>query len=121
MSRTPDIAAAAPLMEEVEAGTSLWRDAWFRLRKNRMAAASFVVLALLSLACFLGPFVIRYTVHYTYEGQNLELGASRPSARHWLGTDALGRDQLTRLLHGGRVSLLVGLAATAVALRLRTA
>jgi len=39
-----------------------------------------------------------------------------PQAGHWLGTDALGRDQLTRLLYGGRVSLMVGIVATGVAL-----
>ncbi|MBI3877610.1 MAG: ABC transporter permease subunit [Verrucomicrobia bacterium] len=99
-------------IDEVEAGSSLWHDAWLRLRKNHMATASFIILAVLALACFVGPFVSRHT----YEGQDLALGASSPSAKHWLGTDALGRDQLTRLLYGGRVSLLVGLAATAVAL-----
>ncbi|MBM3876766.1 MAG: ABC transporter permease [Verrucomicrobia bacterium] len=97
---------------EIESGSSLGHDAWLRLRKNHMATASFIVLALLALACFLGPFASPYT----YEGQDLALGASPPSAKHWLGTDQLGRDQFTRLLYGGQVSLLVGLAATMVAL-----
>ncbi|HAB55635.1 MAG TPA: peptide ABC transporter permease, partial [Cellvibrionales bacterium] len=53
---------------------------------------------------------------YGYETQNLALGASAPSAQHWLGTDIHGRDLMTRLMYGGRISLMVGFAATAVSL-----
>jgi len=53
---------------------------------------------------------------YGYEEQNLLLGASPPSAEHWLGTDIFGRDMLTRIMYGSRVSLMVGFIATAVAL-----
>ncbi|HUI06336.1 MAG TPA: ABC transporter permease subunit [Verrucomicrobiae bacterium] len=98
--------------EDVEGGTSLWRDAWHRLARNRMAVASAIVLAVLSLASALAPWI----APYSYEEQNLDLRAVPPRADHWLGTDALGRDQLTRLLYGGRISLMVGIAATGVAL-----
>jgi oligopeptide transport system permease protein len=53
---------------------------------------------------------------YGYEEQNIALGASGPSLQHWLGTDTFGRDLLSRILYGGRVSLAVGLVATAVSL-----
>ena len=53
---------------------------------------------------------------YSYEAQNLDLGASPPSAAHWLGTDIFGRDLLTQIMYGGRISLAVGFIATAVAL-----
>ena len=53
---------------------------------------------------------------YGYAQQNLELGATPPSAAHWLGTDVFGRDLLTQVMYGGRVSLAVGFIATAVAL-----
>jgi len=53
---------------------------------------------------------------YSYEAQNLDLGASPPSATHWLGTDIFGRDVLTQIMFGGRISLAVGFIATAVAL-----
>ncbi len=99
--------AAAP-----EEGSSLWHDAWLRLRKNRLAVFGAAALILVALACFVGPFFSPYG----YEEQNLDLGAAGPSAAHWLGTDTLGRDLLVRLLYGGRVSLGVGLAATFVAL-----
>jgi len=95
-----------------EAGRSLWQDAWARMRKNRMAVFGAIALAIIAAASLIGPLVIAYG----YEEQNLLLGAAPPSAAHLLGTDKLGRDQLARILYGGRVSLLVGVAATAVSL-----
>jgi len=95
-----------------EAGSSLWQDAWVKLRKNRLAICGLVVLLLLGLVSLLTPWI----APYGYEEQNLILGASPPSAEHWLGTDIFGRDMLTRIMYGGRVSLTVGLIATAVAL-----
>ena len=77
-----------------------------------MAVASAIILAMLSLTSALAPWI----APYSYEEQNLDLRAVPPQAHHWLGTDALGRDQLTRLLYGGRVSLMVGIVATGVAL-----
>jgi oligopeptide transport system permease protein len=98
--------------EPLEQGTSLWRDAWHRLAKNKLAIAGAVILLVLALASFAGPLFLQQS----YETQNLQLGATPPSAQHWLGTDTLGRDLLVRLLYGGRVSIAVGLCATAVAL-----
>ncbi len=95
-----------------ESGHSLWADAWRRLRKNRLAFISGLLLPTLALLCLVAPFFLPYT----YQDQNLALGATAPSAEHWLGTDILGRDLLVRMLHGGRVSLGVGLCATVVAL-----
>ena len=97
---------------EVEKGTSLWQDALHRLMGNRLAAAGFVVLCGMGLVSLLTPWL----APYSYEETDLELGAAAPSPRHWLGTDPLGRDTLTRILYGGRISLMVGFAATAVSL-----
>jgi len=97
--------------DELEHGTSLWSDAWHRLRKNRLAVFGGVILLTLSLLCLLGPIFSQ-----SYQEQNLDLGATAPSAAHWLGTDTLGRDLLSRILYGGRISLTVGLVATFVAL-----
>jgi len=94
-----------------ELSHSPWADAWRRLRANRLAVAGAAALAALALACAAGPLFSQ-----SYEAQNLELGAVPPSAAHWLGTDTLGRDLLARTLYGGRISLMVGLVATAVAL-----
>jgi oligopeptide transport system permease protein len=103
---------ARRLLDQAEQGTSLWRDAWLRLRKNRMAVFGFVVVALISLASIFGPFFITHD----YDTTNLDRVSQPPSADHWLGTDKLGRDQFSRILYGGRISLMVGLCATAVSL-----
>jgi oligopeptide transport system permease protein len=99
-------------LEEAERGSSLWRDTWYRLGKNKMAVIGVCVLILITLAAFIGPLFLSQS----YETQNLELGAIPPGARHWLGTDTLGRDLFVRILYGGRVSMAVGFCATAVAL-----
>ena len=98
--------------ETAEKGTSLWQDAWHRLKKNRLALFGLTVLISLCIIALLTPWI----APYGYEQQNLQLGASPPSAAHWLGTDIFGRDMLTRILYGSRVSLMVGFIATGVAL-----
>lgn len=97
---------------EVEKGASLWRDGLRRLAKNRLAVAGLIVIVCAVLACALTPLI----APYSYEEQDLTLRAVGPCVKHWLGTDPLGRDLLTRILYGGRISLLVGFAATAVSL-----
>jgi oligopeptide transport system permease protein len=109
--------APAPTPEELEQGSSLWHDAWLRLRTNKLAVFGMGSLVLVTVACLAGPWLSSYG----YEEQNLDLGAAAPSLRHWLGTDTLGRDLLVRVLIGGRVSLGVGLAATFVALTIGVA
>jgi oligopeptide transport system permease protein len=92
--------------------TSPWAQMWQRLKRNHMAVAGIIILALLIAAALLAPVL----TPYSYEQQDLVLGATPPSASHLLGTDDLGRDLLTRMLYGGRVSLAVGLCATLVSL-----
>ena len=111
-SNTSPLGAPYLASSDAEQGTSLARDAWHRLQKNRLAVAGGILLIALSLLCVVGPWFLRFS----YQEQNLDLGASAPSAMHWLGTDTLGRDLLVRLLYGGRISLGVGLSATFVAL-----
>ncbi|HWW44162.1 MAG TPA: ABC transporter permease [Acidimicrobiia bacterium] len=79
---------------------------WRRLRRHRPAVVSAVVLVLLAAACFAAPLLAPYGPNQ----QNLALGAVGPSLRHWFGTDELGRDELSRLLYAGQISLEIGLA-----------
>ncbi len=114
-SRSPSSAPAAapsPAAAAPETASSLWGDAWHRLRKNKLALAGGIFLLLITLACFIGPSLSRYG----FEEMNLDRTFEAPTADHWLGTDQIGRDLLTRLLKGGQVSLLVGFIATTVAL-----
>ena len=96
--------------DEVEKGSSLWRDAWRRLRKNRAAVASGLVLLALVLACVLVPELSAYR----YDRADLSIGAQPPSMRHWMGTDYFGRDLMARVFFGGRISFAVGIVATLV-------
>lgn len=85
---------------------------WQRFGRDRAAVWSGRFLAVVTLVCCLSPWI----APYGYMEQNLALSAMPPSASHWLGTDLLGRDVLSRLLQGGMISLCVGLIATTVAL-----
>ena len=85
---------------------------WQRFRKDRAAVWSGWFLVAIAAVCFLSPWISPYP----YMEQNLAQSAMAPSSAHWLGTDLLGRDVLSRLLQGGMISLFVGLIATAVAL-----
>lgn len=91
---------------------SLGQDAWERLRQNRMAKLGGLIFITICLLCLIGPLLISHS----YETTDLAYGAQPPSAQHWFGTDDLGRDVLVRTLIGGRISIGVGFAATAVAL-----
>ena len=92
--------------------STLWSDAIYRLTRNKAAMFGAFILFILILCAALAPWI----APYSYSFQNLELGASPPSAAHLLGTDVLGRDLLSRILYGARISLLVGFVTTGVAL-----
>jgi oligopeptide transport system permease protein len=115
-----------------EQGTSLWKDAWRRLRRNQMATASMVLLLLVAGSCLFQHLLFHgipwwtgtagpafpadsfYALHLdhtrTHEGETY----APPSAEHWFGTDSLGRDLFARTLFGGGISFLVGLVGTVV-------
>jgi peptide/nickel transport system permease protein/oligopeptide transport system permease protein len=84
---------------------------WARLRKNPVAVAAMVVLAFITLAAVLGPFVYRVDPHATSKEQ-----FSPPSAAHPFGTDNNGRDTLARVMEGARISLLVGICGAFISL-----
>ncbi|MBI5095393.1 MAG: ABC transporter permease [Candidatus Hydrogenedentes bacterium] len=106
------VTEGGPNTLEAERGVSLWQDAWRRLRRNRPATAGLVLLVTLVVVAAATPWI----APYSYSAQDLEMGAVRPNLHHWFGTDQLGRDIFTRILYGGRISLLVGFCATGVSL-----
>jgi oligopeptide transport system permease protein len=86
--------------------------AWQRLRRNRVAIAGALLLTAIALACVFLPLLFKLDPNLTQPA----LHHQPPSARFLFGTDTLGRDVLARVLVGGRTSLLVGIATTAVSI-----
>jgi oligopeptide transport system permease protein len=92
-----------------------WRDAWLRMRRNRMAVACGIIFIGIVLFSVVGPWIVGSTWGYTFDKMNVHYGPHGPSWSHWFGTDALGRDLMVRVMEGGRIALLVGLVASLVA------
>ncbi len=90
---------------------SRFKDVWRQLRKNKLAVVALVVLVLLLLVAIFGPLI----APYPYAQQNPRASYAGSSAEHWLGTDKLGRDILSRLIVGARYSLEMGVIAVAIA------
>jgi len=95
-------------------GDSLARDAWRRLRKNKAAMVSLVLLILMALTCIIGPWCLHWGLD-DVDWDNFMTGPSLADG-HYFGTDANGRDLLVRTLYGGRISLSVAVIATFVSL-----
>lgn len=114
-TRPTELDSAAGFDHEAAAsGRSLWHLAWLRLKRNRAALTAAVVLALIFALVLFGPMLSPYdaaTPHWERISDPPSLATG-----HFFGTDSIGRDQFVRTLHGGRISLMVGLVATAVAL-----
>lgn len=108
-------AADAPLIEH----RSTWQEIWTRLRKDRFALMGLGVIALLVAIAVFAPLIAPHdpTVQYE-EGLTMQGMPVGPSAKFWLGTDTLGRDLLSRLIYGARVSLVIGVLANGFALLL---
>ena len=94
------------------AETSLTKKAFNRLVSNKLSLFGGIYILLLIVLAIFTPFIAPYDYAY----QDLNLGPSGPSPEHLLGTDTLGRDLLTRMMYGSRISLMVGFLATMVAL-----
>jgi oligopeptide transport system permease protein len=118
---------AADEAAELVVGSSLWRDAWRRLLKNKLAVFGMIVVVVIVLASVIGPTVIQRATGYAYDviPKDTRLNKSFAPFRspeggfswtHPMGTDNAGRDILARVLSGGQISLMVALIATLVSL-----
>lgn len=114
--------------ETIEQGSSLWSDAWQRLRKNKLATLSLIFFILILALCFLVPLIgligapaeeAEQMLNHWFKPpnyQDLQNTFSSANSSHWLGTDHSGRDLFARLLYGGQISLLVGMVSTLISL-----
>lgn len=91
--------------------TSLYNDAWNRLKKNKAAMLSLLIIIVLVFIAIFADFVAPYSP----EEQDLRNKLQGPSSEHLLGTDHLGRDIFSRIIYGSRVSLSVGIVAESIA------
>lgn len=110
--------AAAASMATLNGGTSTHpiidtpgRRTWRRFKRHRLAVAGTIFILIVALAAILADVI----APYGYQVQDLEAYRQAPSAAHLLGTDSYGRDVLSRLIYGGRVSLSVGIVAVIIA------
>jgi peptide/nickel transport system permease protein len=96
---------------------SLWRDAWQRLIRNRLAVAGLIILAVLIFVALFGP----YLTPYDFLSQDINARNNGPSLAHLFGTDDLGRDVLSRVMYGTRTAFMVAIVVTAIAVALGVA
>lgn len=92
--------------------TGFWRDAWRRLRKNKSAMLGLAILILMILCAVFADLI----APHPYDLQDYSHTFEGPSAEHLLGTDNFGRDILSRIIHGARISLLVGFSSIITAI-----
>lgn len=95
-----------------ENGKSLWSDAWKRLKKNRASVVSMYFILFVCLIAVLAPWI----APYSFETQNIDRALTSSTAENWLGTDSLGRDMLSRIIYGARMSMAVGILTAVVSL-----
>ena len=105
MSDLTAAAAVAPSRNRSK-GSSLLQ----AVLRHRLAMVGLVIIALMLAMAVLAPWLAPYSPYH----QDLYAVLSPPSAKHWLGTDNLGRDLLSRVIYGARVSLFVGIVSTAI-------
>jgi len=99
-------------MTNEDKGSSLWFDAWLRLKHNRAAMVGLVLLAIIGVVCVVLPSIgdfLKDPNKTDLINRNL-----KPGADAWFGTDHLGRDLFSRVIFGGRISIAVGLITTFV-------
>ncbi len=112
-----DRAAKDAAQEKPALGDSMLRQVWRQFRRHKMALVGSCVLAVLVLIAIFAPYIAPHNPYHTFTREDGSYAAwERPSAKHPLGTDDVGRDVLSRLIHAGRVSLSVGLVAVLVAI-----
>lgn len=97
----------APILKK----RTLWRDAWRSFFKNRLATAGLIIVLFFIFMAVFADFIAPTPYYKSVLSENLQY----PSLRHWLGTDPVGRDLLSRIIYGARTSLTVGFSVQLIA------
>jgi oligopeptide transport system permease protein len=82
-----------------------WQDAWRRLKQNKVAILSLIILILIGIMTIIGPFLTKFA----YDAIDTNAVNAKPNGTHWFGTDLLGRDMFARVWRGGRISMIIGI------------
>ncbi len=104
------------IQSQSKGGNSLWNDALKRLKKNKASVYSIYFVILVCLISLLAKWISPYSFEEQAMGQILQT----PNSVHWLGTDSLGRDQLSRMIYGARISMAVGIFTALISLVIGT-
>jgi ABC-type dipeptide/oligopeptide/nickel transport system permease subunit len=102
---TPEFVIKAEAIEFPTPHIGYWRVVWRRFKRHRIAYVGFFFFVSLLFLVIAGPHMAPYELDQVSLSERMQV----PSLKHWLGTDELGRDTWVRIMHGGRVSLAVGL------------
>ncbi len=107
-----------PLTEEekkqdavIRPSIGYWADTWRRIKSNKLALISLVLLVVIILLAFVGPIFMNKVFGYDFSTTNLANANAKPSAQHIFGTDELGRDLFVRVLYGTKYSLIIAFVA----------
>lgn len=85
-------------------------DVWRRLKKNKLSVTSLIIICIIVMLAIFAPFFTKYE----FAKQDLTKMLQSPNSDHWFGTDNFGRDLYSRILYGGRISMLIALAVVAI-------
>jgi len=99
-------------IEKKYSKSSLYKDAWKRLLRNKLALVGLAIVILMAVIAIFSPFIAPYNPNDRIK----EVSQKGPSLQHWFGTDILGRDIFSRVIYGTRISMLVGVVAVAISL-----
>ncbi|PRR76850.1 Dipeptide transport system permease protein DppC [Clostridium liquoris] len=104
----------------VRPNMTYWQDAWRRLKKNKVAIFSLILLSAIIIMCVIGPWIGKLISGVDYTHQNIAITNQKPNSQYIFGTDNLGRDMFGRLWIGGRVSIAIGICGTLIEVTIGT-
>jgi peptide/nickel transport system permease protein len=117
IERIAPVAWAASSEDAIQAYRSHWALAWYRLRRNKAAVLGAVIVTALLLAAIFAPYLAPHDPNQPFDsGLTLDGSPASPNSAFLLGADTLGRDLLSRILYGARISLTIGIVANGLAM-----